>query len=72
MATQVVHEGSDMTIYQVGNEIKKECNLLESYDMTLEAVLTKIMWILGNPHMGDVRKQFYKPINYDSIVNDFK
>ena len=72
MATQVVHEGSDMTIYQVGNEIKKECNLLESYDMTLEAVLTKIMWILGNPQMGDVRKQFYKPINYDSIVNDFK
>lgn len=67
MATQVVHEGSDMTIYQVGNVIKKGCSLLESYDMTLEAVYTKLMWILGNPSLGTPEELFYRPVNYDTI-----
>lgn len=67
MATQVVHEGSDMTIYQVGHNIKKGCSLLESYDMTLEAVFTKTMWLLGNPQLGSFEKRFYQPVNYDTV-----
>lgn len=67
MATQVVHEGSDMTIYQVGHDIKKGCNLLESYDMTLEAVFTKTMWLLGNPQLGSFEERFYRPVNYDTV-----
>lgn len=69
MATQVVHEGSDMTIYQVGHDIKKGCNLLESYDMTLEAVFTKTMWILGNLKSGSFEEMFYNPINYDTVFS---
>ena len=47
MTTQVTNEGSDMSVYEVGRSIKQEFGLLEAYDMTLEAVVTKIMWILG-------------------------
>lgn len=69
MATQVAHEGSDMTVYEVGRDIKAECRILESYDMTLESVIAKIMWILGNWDCldGDVEDIFYKSINYDLI-----
>ena len=65
MATQVAHEGSDMTVYEVGHEMKTMCNFLESYDMTLESVIAKTMWMLANK---DVSKDiFYKNINYDVI-----
>ena len=47
LCTQVAHEGSDMTVYEVGHEMKKLCNVLESYDMTPEAVAAKTMWLLG-------------------------
>lgn len=69
MATQVAHEGSDMTVYEVGRDIKAECRILESYDMTLESVIAKLMWILGNKGQWseDVEDIFYKSINYDLI-----
>lgn len=69
MATQVAHEGSDMTVYEVGNKIKKDCRILESYDMTLEAVIAKAMWMLGNPGCGSSTPEelFYQKINYDMV-----
>ncbi|MCI8483645.1 MAG: asparaginase [Lachnospiraceae bacterium] len=69
LATQVAHEGSDMTVYEVGNKIKKECRLLESYDMTLEAVIAKTMWMMGNGvrEKSGSEQVFYKKINYDII-----
>ncbi|SFG63959.1 asparaginase [Lachnospiraceae bacterium C7] len=69
MCTQVAHEGSDMSVYQVGNEMKSICNFLESYDMTLESVIAKTMWMLGNSEAldGSVEQNFYKKINYDII-----
>lgn len=69
MATQVAHEGSDMTVYEVGHDMKKHCRFLESYDMTLESVIAKIMWMLGNKEISkdDIEDTFYKSINYDVI-----
>ena len=69
MATQVAHEGSDMTVYEVGHDMKKYCRFLESYDMTLESVIAKTMWMLGNfdLHSIDVENIFYRSINYDVI-----
>lgn len=74
MATQVAHEGSDMTVYEVGNKIKRECGILESYDMTLEAVIAKAMWMLGNGNRGEktVEEAFYHRVNYDIIFEPFK
>ena len=71
MATQVTHEGSDMTVYEVGQKIKIACSFLESYDMTLESVIAKMMWILANQSldMDSVETAFYKSINYDVLYN---
>lgn len=69
MATQVAHEGSDMTVYEVGHDMKKYCRFLESYDMTLESVIAKVMWMLGNFDVTqcDVEEIFYRNINFDVI-----
>lgn len=69
MTTQVPHEGSDMGLYKVGMRVKERFDLIEAYDMTLEATVTKLMWILGQTtDYHRVRELFYKPINHDIIV----
>ncbi len=67
MATQVAHEGSDMTVYEVGNEMKAMCNFLETYDMTLESAIAKTMWMSANVDWKRFDREdiFYKNINYD-------
>ncbi len=45
LSTSVPHEGSNMEVYQVGNEVKGNLNLLENYNMTTEATVCKMMWI---------------------------
>lgn len=68
LTTQVPHEGSDMSIYKVGVRIKEKYEVLEAYDMTMEACFTKLMWILGNTeNKNNVKEMFYKSINYDII-----
>ena len=68
MATQVVHEGSDMSIYEVGKSMKTELLLPESYDMTLEACVTKTMWALAQTKDSEeFKKLFYTPINHDIL-----
>ncbi|MBQ8627822.1 MAG: asparaginase [Agathobacter sp.] len=69
MATQVAHEGSDMTVYEVGNEMKTMCSFLETYDMTLESAIAKTMWMLANKEVSKENQEdiFYKNINYDVI-----
>lgn len=68
MCTQVTNEGSDMSVYEVGKSVKNKFGLLETYDMTLEAAVTKLMWILSLTHDRDeVRRLFYKPVNYDIL-----
>ena len=73
MTTQVTNEGSNMSGYEVGKNIKKEFGLLESYDMSLEATVTKIMWILSQTREPDkIRRLFYKTINRDILWNASK
>lgn len=68
MATQVTHEGSDMGVYQVGRVIKENCNLMEAYDMTLEATMTKVMWALGQTADSEqFRRLFYQTVNHDIL-----
>lgn len=68
MATQVTHEGSDMGVYQVGKMIKDRFPILESYDMTLEASVTKMMWALGQTtDVKKCRELFYTTINHDLL-----
>lgn len=69
MATQVPYEGSDMGIYEVGMRVKEKYELLEAYDMTLEATVTKLMWILGQTgDVSEIRRMFYRSVNHDILV----
>ena len=68
MMTQVPYEGSDMSVYQVGQQVKERFQLMEAYNMTLEAAATKLMWVLGQT--GDpreIRELFYRPVQFDVI-----
>lgn len=68
MTTQVTNEGSNMSIYEVGKTIKQELGLLEAYDMTLEATVTKLMWILGQTkEPRQIRDMFYQTVNRDIL-----
>ncbi len=68
MATQVPQEGSDLSVYQVGKLVKDRYQLLETYDMTLESTVTKLMWVLGqSSDREEIRRLFYTPVNYDLL-----
>lgn len=68
MATQVPQEGSDLSVYQVGRLVKERYRLLETYDMTLESTVTKLMWALGqSSDPGEVRRLFTQTVNYDLL-----
>lgn len=68
VTTQVQHEGSDMNVYQVGRGWKNRFDLMEGYNLTYEAITTKLMWILGYTKDDEqIKKLFYKTINYDLI-----
>ncbi len=68
VTTQVATEGSDLSIYQVGHDLKNKYSVLEAYDMTTEAVVAKLMWIRGITSDPDrIRELFYAPVNYDLL-----
>lgn len=70
MATQVAREGSNLSVYEVGKKVKEEPGVLEAYDMTLEAALTKLMWILPQTkEPEEVKRLFGKCINRDILWN---
>lgn len=70
MTTQVTNEGSNMSVYEVGKSIKQEFGLLEAYDMTLEATVTKLMWILGQTKDAEtIRKMFCTTVNRDMLFS---
>lgn len=70
MATQVANEGSNMEVYEVGQKVKKDFNLIEAYDMTLEATITKMMWLMTLPDMNHekIREAFYRTVNHDILL----
>ena len=68
VTTQVQQEGSDMNVYRVGRGLKNRFDLLESYSMTYESIITKLMWILAQTQDSKkIKELFYKTINYDLI-----
>ena len=68
MTTQVMYEGSDMAVYEVGHVAKERYGLIESYDMTLEATVTKLMWIMSQTNEPQkIKAMFYTTINHDVL-----
>ena len=65
VATQVMLEGSDMKAYEVGAKAL-QYNVLQAFDMTIEAAIAKLMWIMSMTKDHDeISELFYKPIHED-------
>ena len=68
LTTQVENEGSDLGVYHVGHALKNDLGVLEAYDMTCEAVVAKLMWILGQTRRREeVARLFYTPVAQDIL-----
>ena len=68
LTTQVANEGSDLGVYRVGCQLKSDLRVLEAYDMGTEAVVAKLMWILGQTQdRGEVERLFYTPVAKDIL-----
>ena len=52
----------------MGYHLKGSAGVLEAYDMTTEAVVTKLMWILGQTHgRSKIERLFYTPVAHDIL-----
>ena len=71
LTTQVTYEGSDAGIYEVGRRVKDRLAFLEAHDMTIEAAITKSMWLLaaGCPTFEALQRQFYRRVNFDTFYD---
>ncbi len=68
LTTQVENEGSDLGVYHVGHALKNDLGVLEAYDMTTEAVVAKLMWILGQTRQREeIVRLFYTPVAQDIL-----
>lgn len=67
MTTQVTHEGSEMTKYDVGNRLAK-LGVVDAENMTIESIVAKLMCLLGR-HLNrqHLIKQFLTPVRCDIL-----
>ena len=69
LTTQVTYEGSHSDVYEVGRRYQHHLRFLEAHDMTLEAVYTKMMWIMSHENLSyeEIKRLFYTSINFDTV-----
>lgn len=76
VGSQCLYEGSNLSIYQTGQKVLKQ-GVLPCNDMTMEAAVTKLMWVLGQTvHKKEIEKLFLKNLAGEVTVsknfrNDF-
>lgn len=69
IATQVMLEGSDMGVYEVGVKALKQYKILQAFDMTIESAITKLMWIMAeNKEFEKIKEKFYTKISDDIMI----
>lgn len=69
VATQVMLEGSDLGTYEVGTKAL-EYNVLQAYDMTVEAAIAKLMWILSiTDEFSEIKRLFYTTVHDDILYS---
>ena len=65
LATQVEREGSALDTYAVGRKLSGFAGLAEARCMTLEAALTKLMWVLASARGEEAARRFLVPVAHD-------
>ena len=65
LTTQVEREGSALDKYAVGRRLRACGKVLEARCMTLEATVTKLMWILSFAKGEQAEALFYAPVERD-------
>ena len=71
MTTQVPNEGSDLSVYKVGAVVKEHLRILEAHDMTSEAALAKLMWVLGQTDdFEEAKALFYRQVHHDILCSE--
>ena len=69
IASQVMLEGSDAKLYEVGFRAISQYNVLQAFDMTVEAALVKLMWITAETKdAAEIKKLFYTRIHQDILI----
>ena len=62
------HEGSDLGVYQVGARAASIPGVLQAHTMTVESVVTKLMWILSQTRdLNTLSQLFYTPVAHDLL-----
>lgn len=68
VTTQVPEEGVDLGVYEVGRRYKDHPGILQASDMTTEAIVAKMMWILGQTRdQREIAELFARRINHDRL-----
>ncbi|MGN0822948.1 MAG: asparaginase [Candidatus Gallimonas sp.] len=68
LGTQVEREGSALDVYEVGKRFLSFPNVLEARNMTLEATVAKLMWILGKTRdEAEIGRLFLTPVDRDVV-----
>jgi len=58
VCSQCLYERSDFTIYQTGQKALQS-GVVQGFDMTTEAAVTKLMWALGKTEKPEEIKQIF-------------
>ncbi|MED1203098.1 asparaginase [Heyndrickxia acidicola] len=68
ITTQCLEEGEDLLLYEVGRKVAEQQVIL-SGDMNTEAIVTKLMWVLGQTDsLEQVKEIFETPISGDLTI----
>ena len=67
VCSQCLYESSDFTLYQAGQKALAQ-GVIQGYDMTTEAAVAKLMWIMGQTReFSEVERLFYQPVAQDIL-----
>lgn len=58
VGSQCLYEGSNLSVYQSGQKILQK-GVLQARDMTAEAAVTKLMWVLGQTRDSEEIKKYF-------------